>query len=108
MKTLMKTKKALQVGASTLILLLGAGCSSGNLTETKNNAVSAFKNNGFDVVGYHGYQWGFLGFNDYGGAVVWYTVKKPDSDITYEAALQRWGDEYHLYALSAIDAIKPN
>jgi len=42
----------------------------------------------------------------YGRAYVWYTLKHiPDNGLPYAAALQRWGDEYHIYNLSAKDAI---
>ncbi len=66
----------------------------------KANAEQVFIDNGFQVVGYHGYEM----YWPCGGAV-WYTLKK--GDITYQAAIVRWFNEYHLYNLRAIDAIKP-
>lgn len=105
MKNLNKTSILFAISLSVSLV---AGCSSGNLEETKDNAAVIFKDNGFDVVGYHGYMWGAWGFNDYGGAMVWYTIKKESNGLVYEAGLQRWGDEYHLYNLNAVDAISPN
>jgi hypothetical protein len=70
--------------------------------DIKHNAERVFNANGFDVVGYQGYQ---LGIFATPGGCVWYTLKK--GDITYEACLSRWGDEYHIYSLKALDAIKP-
>ena len=70
--------------------------------EIKLNAERVFKENGFAVVGYQGYN---LGLFSTPGGCVWYTLKK--ADITYAACLSRWGDEYHIYSLKAIDAIKP-
>jgi len=90
-----------------LLIIIVTG-SSGNLDYVKDRAEETLNEHGFDVVGYEGYKWGFGGYNNYGGARVWYTIKKQsDNGITYNAALQRWGDEIHLYNLKAVDAIKP-
>jgi len=70
--------------------------------EIKLNAERIFKDNGFQVVGYQGYSYGLISTP---GGCVWYTLKK--GEITYKACLSRWGDEYHIYNLKAIDAIKP-
>lgn len=95
-----------------VVLFMGYGmsCSYGNLDAIKDNAENVWENNGFRVIGYQGYQWGHLGCGTYyGGATVWYTLKKiSDDKVTYEGAIRRWGKEYHIYNLSAIDAIKPN
>ena len=91
-----------------LSTLLTVGCSSGNLEEVKNKAEETFESVGFEVVGYEGFQWGFWGFNTYGGANVWYRLNKiPDNGISYTGYIQRWGDEYHVYGPKATDAIKP-
>ncbi|MBL4574460.1 MAG: hypothetical protein JKY86_15505 [Gammaproteobacteria bacterium] len=88
-----------------IIILTGT---SGNLDHVKEGAEESFSKHGFDVIGYEGYQWGMGGYNSYGGAYVWYTIRRQsDNGITYNAALQRWGDELHMYKLTAIDAIKP-
>jgi hypothetical protein len=86
------------------------GCSSGNLEDIKEKAPEIWEQHGFSIVGYQGYQWGPLGTfgSTYGGAEVWYTLKRvPDNGILYEGALGRWGTEYHIYRLSAKDAIRP-
>lgn len=92
----------------TSMLLLSA-CGYGNLDYVKEHAEETLKANGFEVVGYQGYELGgVIPFTSYGGAYVWYTIQKPDNLITYEVALRRWGDEVHIYALKAKDAIAPN
>lgn len=98
-------------------------CSSGlimnisprNLEYVKQHAETRWSEMGFNVVGYDGFQWGDCYFKDYGGAKVWYVLKKKrnwrnrksDADITYGGYLQRWGDEIHMYNLRAYDAIRP-
>jgi hypothetical protein len=79
-----------------------------NLDYVKEHSDETWNALGYKVVGYEGYQIGMQGFNEYGGARVWYVVHKlPDNGITYSGALWRWGDEIHVYRLSALDAIKP-
>ena len=98
--------KSLYLAAILTSAAILAGCSGANLDDVKKNSEKTFAGNGFEVVGYHGYQWGVHLWPGHGGAVVWYAIKKGNG-ITYEAALQKWGDEYHLYNLRAIDAIAP-
>ena len=64
----------------------------------------------FDVVGYDGFQWGLCFAKKYGGAKVWYVLRKKHSndDIIYVGYLQRWGNEIHVYNLRAIDAVGPS
>lgn len=94
--------------AAGLALLVGLGSAplllwgDRRVPEIKLNAERVFKENGFSVVGYQGYN---LALFSTPGGCVWYTLKK--ANITYEACLSRWGDEYHIYSLKAIDAIKP-
>lgn len=94
---------------STLLLLsILTGCSSGNLDYVKQHADQRWKEYGMNVVSYEGYNWGFWGFNSYGGAEVWYRLRQiPDNGITYTGFLYRWGDEIHIYGPKALDAIKP-
>lgn len=75
------------------------GCSR-NVDDVKANATKVFSQNGFEIVGCHGYS-----LSPISGGAVWYTLKK--GNITYQANIIKWFDEYHLYNLSAIDAIKP-
>ena len=82
-------------------LFSGFGGCSRNVAEVKAHATEVFAQNGFEVVGCHGYQ-----LNPFSGGDVWFTLKK--GDITYQAALCNWFDEYHIYDLSAIDALKPS
>ena len=99
----MKSSYLAALLTSTAIL---SGCSMGNLDDVKENAEKTFAESGFEIVGYSGYQLGLNPWPGYGGAKVWYTIQK-NNGVTYEASLIKWGDEYHLYNLSAIDAIKP-
>lgn len=85
-----------------------SGCSSGNLDYVKEKGPEKWKEVGFEVAGYEGYQWGLWGFSSYGGAKVWWRLKKvPDNGITYFGYIQRWGNELHVYGPKAIDAIRP-
>jgi hypothetical protein len=85
-----------------------SSCSYSNVDAVKENAERTFAENGFQVIGCHGYELGpVVPFTTYGGAAVWYTLKAvPDNGTTYEAALTRWGNDYHIYSLRAIDALK--
>jgi len=91
-----------------MVFSLLVGCSPGNLDYVKDNAAERWKGLGFEVVGYDGFMWGFWGFNSYGGANVWYVLRRiPDNGLTYGGYLQRWGDEIHMYHIQAYDAIRP-
>jgi len=91
-----------------VIILLLVGCSPGNLDYVKKHGPDKFREIGFEPVGYEGYQWGKWGFNDYGGAKVWWRLNKiPHNGITYSGYIQRWGNELHVYGPNATDAIKP-
>ncbi|TET61127.1 MAG: hypothetical protein E3J47_05835 [Candidatus Stahlbacteria bacterium] len=83
-----------------IILFSGFGGCSRNVDNLKANASKVFKSNGFEAVGYQHYS-----LCPIVGGEVWYTLKK--GDITYQACVYKWFDEYHLYGLEAIDAIKP-
>lgn len=94
-----------RIGVSALVVLLG-GCSAGNVEEIKRNSKATIEQAGFSIIGYEGFQW--TGFGRWGGCV-WYTMKRnPDIGVTYHGCISKWGDEYHIYSLTAIDAIKPN
>ena len=89
-----------------LSLLLLAGCSNTFVEDIKIHAPATVEQAGFRVVGYEGYQW--TGFGRWGGCV-WYTMRRePDNGVTYEGCVSKWLNEYHIYQLSALDAIKPN
>lgn len=90
---------------AVLMLLALAGCSASNVPDIKNHAVETWRQAGFQVVGYEGYNW--TGFGQWGGCV-WYTLRRiPDNGITYDGCISKWGDEYHIYQITALDAIKP-
>lgn len=94
----------------TVFVLFGlVGCSSSNSDFLKENAASRWEKQGFSVVDYEGYVFGLgLPFISYGGAAVWYRLKKiPDNGITYSGYLRRWGDEIHVYGPFATEAISP-
>ena len=86
-----------------------SACGYGNTDYVKAHADATWASQGYRVTGYQGYEIGpVVPFSRYGGAYVWYQLRQvPDNGITYEGALQRWGDEVHVYSLSAKDAIKP-
>ena len=91
------------ISAIVIAVLLG-GCSAGNIPDIKNNAEATFSNAGFNIVGYEGYVWGTTG--QWGGCA-WYIVeKKVYNGVTYHGCISKWGSEYHIYTLSAIDAIR--
>jgi hypothetical protein len=91
-----------------LTLACLAGCSPANLQETKDAAPATFNQLGFEIIGYEGYQWGKHFAPTYGGAWVWYTLKRvPDNGITYTGALQRWGDEYHNVYMRSLETAHP-
>lgn len=101
------TEVVLYVMLASLIFL--GGCSPGNLEYNKQHAAETWKNAGFEIQGYEGYQWSTGGFGtSYGGADVWYIVRKTqDNGVTYHGYLYRWGDEIQIYNLHAIDAVGP-
>lgn len=98
----MKLKMTFVILAVGLAL---SACSDRYVPEIKAAAPEVIRQAGFTIVGYEGYQWG--AFDTFGGKV-WYTFKRnPDNGIIYHGAVVKWGNEYHLYNLTAIDAIKP-
>ena len=92
-----------------MVFLLVAGCGFGNHDDVRLHADDVWKQSGFKPITYLGYSVGpVIPFTPYGGAYVWYRLEKtPDNGIIYKGALQRWGNEYHVYRLCAIDAIRP-
>lgn len=94
--------------AALIAIALLAGCSSGNVEDVKAHAAATWRQAGFEVIGYEGYTLGlYLGPN-YSGGNVWHTVRRiPDNGVTYHGYIEKWGDEYHIYSLTAIDVIRP-
>lgn len=85
-----------------------SGCAYSNLDDVKAHAEKTWRSVGYEVVGYEGYQWSWYVGGPYGGANVWYTLRRKEAPgIIYTGYLYRWGDEYHVYSVKAVDAIKP-
>lgn len=80
------------------IAVLLSGCNAANVPDLKANAPAAIEANGFQVVGYQGYQYGIF------GGYVWYTAKR--DGIVYEMAVMKWSGEYHLYNIKALNAVQ--
>jgi hypothetical protein len=75
-----------------------------NVEITKQISPRTWKDAGFEVVGYEGYQWDLVS-----GGNVWHIIKRKDRPrIIYHGFVAKWRDEYHIYNLKAIDAIGPN
>ena len=97
-------KNTLKVAFLTVLICGLVGCSPGNKEYLKERAVATWNQQGFEVVAYEGYQWGFWGFTKYGGASVWHRLRKiPDNGLTYSGHLVRWGDEIHVYGPKAVE-----
>lgn len=102
MKTnILKTVALVAVACSAMFGLSWAGFR--NVEITKAAAPQVWAAAGYKIVGYEGYQWAPVH-----GSSVWYLVRRVDDNgITYHGALSKWGKEYHIYNLSALDALKP-
>lgn len=88
-----------------------AACTLGtdaNLDHVRERSVARWQEVGYEVVGYKGYQWGATPFPGYGGARVWYSLRREGTNVIYTGSLWRWGDEIHVYGPRAIDAVTPN
>lgn len=92
---------ALLIGIGLISVAKPAGYR--NLDETKAHAVETFRAAGFEVIGYERYEW-----DPILGAEVWYIVKQPNEPTIYHGFLCKWGNEYHIYNLKAINAITQN
>jgi hypothetical protein len=78
-------------------------CTADNASYVKERGPEVWRSVGFEPVGYEGYTFG-LGVGEYGGAKVWWTLKKvPDNGLTYSGYLQRWGSEIHVYNQKPIE-----
>lgn len=92
---------ALTIAAASIFGLMKAGYR--NVENVKAAAPSTWAASGYDIKGYEGYEWGPIG-----GGHVWYILTRKESPgITYHGFLEKWGSEYHIYNLRAMDAIGP-
>lgn len=92
------------------LIFIVISCSARNRDYIMPKAEEIWKQQGFEIVAYEGYNWGQGGVFgcSYGGAEVWYRLKKiPDNGVTYSGYLYRWGKEIHVYGPKAIEAITP-
>lgn len=97
--------RILFIASASFSAIYFGGCSYRNVGEIKSSAHSVWKHSGFEVVGYEGYQLGDIATP---GGRVWYVVKRIGDDRTlYHGFISKWGDEFHIYKLEAIDALKP-
>lgn len=87
---------------------LGIG-SPANLQEGKAVSEARWKEAGYAVVAYEGFQYGWWLGGCYGGAKVWSQLRAiPDNGIRYTGYLKKWCDDgWQIYNITAIDAIKP-
>jgi len=102
--------KLAMLGFSILIFLLFLVVgTSANLDEVKANASPTWQQAGYEIIGYEGFQWGTWLFGNYGGAKVWHSLRRVEGNenVIYTGFIQRWGDEFHIYNIRAIDAISP-
>jgi len=75
-----------------MILLGLTGCAR-NVSYVKSHADARWKELGYQVVSYEGYNWSLLCGGD-----VWYSLKRADSPgALYSGYLCKWGDELQLY-----------
>ncbi len=82
------------------------GCSYRNVSIIRANAPTVWAAQGYDIIACEGYQIGNI-FESPGGRV-WYALyKKGDTRIRYTGFVTKWGDEFHVYNVRAIDAIGP-
>ena len=81
---------------------LYTGCKAGyrNVEDIKLNSTNTLSAAGYKIIGYEGYQW----FPT--GGSVWYSFERNNNtNILYHAGLSKWGDEYHIYSIEAINAV---
>lgn len=103
----------MKIAAAFIVAALAlGGCapSTANLDDVKEHAADIWKQAGFSIIGYEGFEYGttWCCSSLKGGAAVWYTLRRiPDNGIIYHGYIQRWRDEYHIYNIKALDAIKP-
>jgi hypothetical protein len=75
--------------------------SNKNVEDIKKHSNDVWNKNGFEVIGYEGYQWTF-GLNR-GGCVYYLLTRK---NITYEGCISKYyNGEYFIYNIKALDAL---
>lgn len=75
-----------------------------NVDEIKLHGNEIANAQGMNLVSYQGYSFSF-----FSGGFVWFTATpKNDSMTIMEYAVEKWNGEYHIYNLSAKNAVKGN
>lgn len=87
---------------SLCIILLSRACSPANVDYVKAHAEAKWNDLDYEVVAYEGYNFCQIAWGDYGGACVWYAVRR--DGIMYTGYLKRWGDELHVHGPTAVNA----
>lgn len=78
-----------------VVFLACCSCSSANKEDVKAHAPEVWKEQGFTIVAYEGFQYGKFGLFGYGGAHVWHRLER--KGFLYSGHIQKWGDEYQIY-----------
>ncbi len=82
------------------------GCSYRNVAIIRAHAPAVWEAQGLEIIGDEGFTIGNI-FESPGGRV-WYALRRKGNDqIRYSGFITKWGDEFHVYNLTAIDAIRP-
>ncbi len=102
----MKTLQSLGIIIALAFSLYWGGCSYRNVDRIKAASPVTWAAAGFQIVGYEGYQ---IGDPFSPGGKVWYVVQRNgDPKTRYHGYISKWGTEYHVYNLKAIDALTPS
>lgn len=75
-----------------LVLILSSACAR-NVDYEKAHAGEKWKELGYTLNGYEGYQWDF-----FCGGMVWHSLKRNDAPgVIYSGCICKWGDELMIY-----------
>lgn len=78
--------------------------SSSNREWLVQKAPDKWEAQGYKVIDYEGYQWGFGGYGTaYGGAKVWHRLER--NGRLYSGWVMRWGEEVHVYGPTAVSIV---
>lgn len=100
-------KTILKIG--TLIITLASivyfkGCNYSRVNDIKEHATNTLQQAGFVITGYEGYEIGDMFYAP--GGKVWYQMVKSNNDsILYNCCVIKFGGEYQIGNLTAINAV---
>lgn len=103
----MINKNILGIAGSIGLIAAGVylkGCNYSEVDNIKEHATNTLANAGFKIVGYEGYQIGDM-FQTPGGEVWYEMIKTNDNNVLYHCFISKWGNEYHIYSIKALNAI---